>query len=152
MYSGGLYYAAAVLAPPGYGPFAAWITGWSNWMVQVTGAPSVDYALSAMTLAAASITHPTYVPQNYQIFLLTVFVMIIHACISSMPTLWIANFNSYGSTLNMICLFIVIIMIPASVTGTADTPKFLPSKQVWSIQNATDWYVSYPYLEYLLEL
>ena len=26
--SGGLYYAAAVLAPPGYGPFAAWITGW----------------------------------------------------------------------------------------------------------------------------
>ena len=26
--SGGLYYAAAVLAPPGWGPFAAWITGW----------------------------------------------------------------------------------------------------------------------------
>lgn len=25
--SGGLYYAAAVLAPPGWGPFAAWITG-----------------------------------------------------------------------------------------------------------------------------
>ena len=42
--SGGLYYASAVLAPPGYGPFAAWITGWSNWLGQVTGAPSVDYA------------------------------------------------------------------------------------------------------------
>lgn len=41
--SGGLYYAAAVLAGPKYGPFAAWITGWSNWFVQVTGAPSVDY-------------------------------------------------------------------------------------------------------------
>lgn len=26
--SGGLYYAAAVLAPPGWGPLAAWITGW----------------------------------------------------------------------------------------------------------------------------
>jgi amino acid transporter len=38
--SGGLYYAAAVLAPPGYGPFAAWITGWSNWLAQVTAAPS----------------------------------------------------------------------------------------------------------------
>ena len=25
--SGGLYYASAVLAPPGWGPFAAWITG-----------------------------------------------------------------------------------------------------------------------------
>lgn len=30
-------------------------------------------------------------------------------------------------------------MIPASVTGTADSPKFFPSKQVWSIQNGTDW-------------
>ncbi|TAQ83720.1 hypothetical protein B7494_g7955 [Chlorociboria aeruginascens] len=137
--SGGLYYASAVLAPPGWGPFAAWLTGWSNFFVQVTGAPSVDYALSAMILAAASITHPDYVPTNYQTFLLTVLVMIIHACISSMPTLWIARFNSWGSTLNMIALVVVIIIIPASVTGTADTPKFLPSSQVWSIQNGTDW-------------
>ena len=42
--SGGLYYASAVLAPEGWGPLAAWMTGWSNWLGQVTGAPSVDYA------------------------------------------------------------------------------------------------------------
>jgi hypothetical protein len=36
--SGGLYYASAVLAPPGWGPLAAWITGWSNWLSQITGA------------------------------------------------------------------------------------------------------------------
>jgi amino acid transporter len=108
-------------------------------MVQITGAPSVDYALSAMILAAASITHPAYIPTQWQTFLLTVFIMIIHACISSMPTLWIARFNSYGSTMNMICLFVVIIMIPTSVTGTETTPKFFPSSQVWSIQNGTDW-------------
>ncbi|CAL3973012.1 hypothetical protein PZA11_005357 [Diplocarpon coronariae] len=137
--SGGLYYAAAVLAPPGYGPFAAWITGWSNWMVQITGAPSVDYALSAMTLAAVSIAHPSYVPQDYQVFLLSVVVMIIHACISSMPTSWIAKFNSYGSTMNMIALFVVIVMIPVSVSGTPTTPKFFPSSKVWSMQNGTDW-------------
>jgi amino acid transporter len=127
------------LAPPGWGPFAAWITGWSNWLTQVTGAPSVDYALSAMVLAAASIMNPEYQPTNYQTFLLTVLVMIIHACISSMPTLWIANFNSYGSTLNMICLIVVVIVIPASVTGSDTSPKFQPSSQVWSIQNGTDW-------------
>jgi amino acid transporter len=143
--SGGLYYASAVLAPPGYGPFAAWITGWSNWCTQVTGAPSVDYALSAMILAAASITNPNYVPTNWQTYLLTVFIMLIHACISSMPTKWIAQFNSYGSTFNMIGLVVVIIMIPASVTDYVDPvsgdtfPKFLPSSQVWSIQNGTEW-------------
>jgi hypothetical protein len=38
--SGGLYYAAAVLAPEGWGPFASWLTGWSNWLAQVTAAPS----------------------------------------------------------------------------------------------------------------
>jgi amino acid transporter len=41
--SGGLYYASAVLAPPGWGPFAAWLTGWSNWLAQVTAAPSGKY-------------------------------------------------------------------------------------------------------------
>jgi amino acid transporter len=137
--SGGLYYASAVLAPPGYGPLASWLTGWSNWLVQITGAPSVDYALSAMVLAAASIVNPEFEPQNYQTFLLAVFVMIIHAAISSMPTLWIARFNSWGSTLNMIMLVVVIILIPCVVFATPDSPKFQPSSQVWAIQNGTEW-------------
>ena len=91
--SGGLYYAAAVLAPPGYGPFAAWLTGWSNWMGQITAAPSVDYAVAAMILAAASINNPDYVPANHQTFLLTTLILIVHTAISSMPTRWIAKFN-----------------------------------------------------------
>ena len=65
--SGGLYYAAAVLAPPGWGPLAAWVTGWSNWVGQITAAPSVDYGVAAMILAAASIQNPSYVPTNYQV-------------------------------------------------------------------------------------
>ena len=48
--SGGLYYASAVLAPPGWGPFAAWITGWSNWLSQVTAAPSGQYRLNQLHL------------------------------------------------------------------------------------------------------
>ena len=108
-------------------------------MVQVTGAPAVDYALAAMLLACGSITHPDFVPTDWQTFLLTVFIMIIHGFISSMPTLWVAWYNSIGSTLNIICLLIVIVMIPAAVTGTDTSPKFFPSGQVWSIQNGTDW-------------
>ncbi|KAG0142042.1 hypothetical protein CROQUDRAFT_98025 [Cronartium quercuum f. sp. fusiforme G11] len=49
--SGGLYYAAAFLAPVGYGPLASWITGWSHWIAQVTGPPSGDYALASMIFA-----------------------------------------------------------------------------------------------------
>lgn len=138
--SGGLYYAAAVLAPPGWGPLAAWITGWSNWLVQITGAPSVDYGTSAMILAAASINDPSYVPTNYQTYLLTCFMMVIHGCMSSLPTRWLAKTNSFGSTFNMIALVVVIILIPAGTDRVAKgLTKFTPSSEVWQIQNGTDW-------------
>ena len=130
--SGGLYYAAAVLAPPGWGPLAAWLTGWSNWLVQVTAAPSVDYALAAMILAGASINNPDYIPQDYQVFLLTVLILVIHGFISSMPTRRIAQLNSYGSTFNIIALIIVIITIPAATNRKEKgLPKFTPASTVW---------------------
>lgn len=130
--SGGLYYAAAVLAPPGWGPFAAWLTGWSNWLAQVTAAPSVNYGVSAMILAAASINHPTYIPTGWQTFLLTVFLMLLHATLSSMPTKWLAQFNSAGSTFNFAALVLVIVLILAGTDRPArGLPRFTPSRQVW---------------------
>ncbi|KAI5283068.1 hypothetical protein KEM54_002441, partial [Ascosphaera aggregata] len=135
--SGGLYYAAAVLAPGGWGPFAAWITGWSNWICQITAAPSCDYSLASMILAAASIMNLDYVPQNWQTYLLTVLIMVIHGIISSMPTQWIARLNAWGSVFNVIALVIVLIAIPASVKLN---PKFTPAATVWGhINNSTDW-------------
>ncbi|KAJ5805037.1 hypothetical protein N7474_010924 [Penicillium riverlandense] len=135
--SGGLYYAAAVLAPPKYGPFAAWITGWSSWIGQVTAAPSVNFSLSAMILACGSITNPSYVPTNWQVFLLTTLIMILHAAISSMPTKRVAQFNSWGSTFNIIALVVVLITIPAAAKTT---PKFTPAHEVWGhITNLTDF-------------
>ena len=94
-----------------------------------------------MILAAASINNPAYVPTQYQTFLLTALIMMTHGCISSMPTKWIANFNSVGSTLNIIALFIVIIMIPAG-TNRQDQglPRFVPSSEVWGdIYDGTDF-------------
>lgn len=130
--SGGLYYASAVLAPPGWGPLAAWITGWSNWMGQVTGAPSVNYGTAAMTLAAASIVNPSFVPQNYQVYLLTVLLMIIHACMASLPTKTIARVNSFGSSFNIVALIVVLILIPAATDRQSkDLPRFASSKEVW---------------------
>ncbi|KAI4112401.1 MAG: hypothetical protein LQ345_006449 [Seirophora villosa] len=139
--SGGLYYAAAVLAPPGWGPLASWLTGWSNWLMQVTGAPSVDYGMASLMLAAASIQNPAFVPQNYQVFLLTAFIMLIQACVSSMPTKSIASFNSYGSTLNIIAFIVVLITIPAATNRTGQgLPRFTPSSIMWgNFHEGTDF-------------
>jgi amino acid transporter len=85
-----------------------------------------------MILAAASISNPSYVPTDYQTFLLTVFIMILHAILSSMPTRWLAQFNSAGSTFNFLALIVVIIMIPAGTDRTdRGLPRFAPSSEVW---------------------
>jgi amino acid transporter len=90
-----------------------------------------------MILAAVSISNPDYVPTDWQTFLLTTFIMIIHAGISSMPTKRVAQFNSWGSTFNFLALIAVLIAIPA---GTSNSPKFTPSKKVWGdITNQTDF-------------
>ena len=125
----------------GWGPLAAWITGWSNWLAQVTGAPSVDYGMASMILAAGSMTHPDFVPENYQVFLLTALIMLIHGCISSMPTKWLAWFNSVGSTFNIIALLIVIILIPAGTNRESQgLTKFTPASEVWgSFYEGTDF-------------
>ncbi|KAL1305739.1 hypothetical protein AAFC00_007321 [Neodothiora populina] len=139
--SGGLYYASAVLAPKGWGPFAAWITGWSNWLGQITGAPSVNYGTASMILAAGSISNPSYVPQNYHVYLLTVLIMLIHGCMASLPTRTLARINSAGSTFNMIALVVVIILIPAGTNRTdQDLPRFTSSSEVWgTIYPGTDY-------------
>jgi amino acid transporter len=85
-----------------------------------------------MILAAASINNPSYIPTDYQTFLLTVFIMILHAILSSMPTKWLAQFNSAGSTFNFIALIVVIIMIPAGTDRSSrGLPRFAPSAEVW---------------------
>ncbi|KAH8197855.1 hypothetical protein TruAng_008002 [Truncatella angustata] len=53
-----------------------------------------------------------------------------------MPTLWIANFNSVGTVINILCLVITIIIIPAAAMGE---PKFQPNDVAWGIQNSTGW-------------
>jgi amino acid transporter len=89
-----------------------------------------------MILAVGSIRNPSYVPTNWQTFLLTVLIMIVQSFLSSMPTRWIANFNSVGTVVNIACLLITIIIIPAA---SKVSPKFQPNSFAWGIDNLTDF-------------
>lgn len=83
-------------------------------------------------LAAASIANPSYVPQTYQVWFLTALLTLIHACIGSLPTKWLANISSVGSILNFIAVVAVIIIIPAQTTREDQgLPRFAPSNVVW---------------------
>lgn len=94
-----------------------------------------------MILACASIQNPDYVPTTYQTFLLTIMLMLIHGCMASLPTRWIARVNAAGSTFNIIALIVVIIIIPAATNRVAQgLPRFAPSSVVWgTIYEGTDF-------------
>jgi amino acid transporter len=92
----------------------------------------VNYGTAAMILAAASIQNPAYVPTDYQTFLLTVFIMLIHGVMSSLPTKMLAQINTVGSTFNIIALLVVLILIPAGTDREErGLPRFTPSAEVW---------------------
>lgn len=138
--SGGLYYATAQLAPKKYAPLLSWIVGWSNYLVQVTGAPSVDYAGASMILALKTLSDPDYEATNGQLYLLTMALTTVNSLISSLPTKVISRFNMIGSTFNMLFLFIVFVMILGGDNRESQgLPKFNSNAQAWGITNQTDW-------------
>lgn len=139
--SGGLYYAAAVLAPPGWGPICAWIVGWSNWLCQVTSSPSIDYSLACMLLSMKTMNDPSYSASNYQIYLLTVGIMVTQSAISSLSTRFLAQFNTAGTAMNVVALFIALFIIVGADNRTSEgLPRYNSNHDVWSvIDNQTEW-------------
>ncbi|GMM46582.1 hypothetical protein DAPK24_031570 [Pichia kluyveri] len=138
--SGGLYYATAMLAPPKYKAILSWIVGWSNYFVQVTGAPSVAYGGASMILALKQIMDDSYVYQTWHCYLLTVGLTFLAAIIASLPTKWIAWINSASTILNLIFLFVSwIVVLGGNNRVEQGLPKFNSNKIAWGIDNLTDW-------------
>lgn len=143
--SGGLYYATKQLAPPDKPVLAAylsWFVGWSNWLVQITAAPSINYGCATMILSVKLYVVSDYLASNGEIFGLLVGIMIACSFILSMPTKWIARFNEVGSSANSIFLLIVFIMMLAgndrkNISGTSS--NFNTGGYAFAIVNQTDW-------------
>ncbi|KAE9371918.1 amino acid transporter-like protein [Stipitochalara longipes BDJ] len=135
--SGGLYYASAVLAPEGWGPFASWCVGWSNFLGFSTGPCSVNYALAAMIIAAAEIGYPNYVPETWHLYLTFLLLLIIQGCLAMNSTKFLGYINLVGTVANLLVLVIFIIWLPV---GSIQRPKFNDNHTVWvNVQNGTDW-------------
>ena len=101
----------------------------------------MNYGTAAMILACGAIQNPDYEPTDYQTFLLTVFIMMIHSVMASLPTKWIARVNSAGSTFNIVALIVVIILIPAACDRTTrGLSRFNSNSHVWgTIYQGTDY-------------
>lgn len=138
--SGGLYYATAMLAPPKYKVILSWIVGWSNYFVQVTGAPSVAYSTASIILTCKQLADPDYEQQTWQVYLLSVGLSFLAACQASMETKWLAWINSASTVLNILLLFISFVVILGGNTRESQgLPKFNDNSFAWAIDNQTEW-------------
>lgn len=138
--SGGLYYATAMLSPPKYKALLSWIVGWSNYFVQVTGAPSVGYSTASIILTCKQLADPSYEQQTWQCFLLSIAICFLAAVQASLPTKWIAWSNSISTILNIVLLFISFVIILGGNTRLDQgLPHFNPNSFAWAIDNQTEW-------------
>ncbi|KAK0653089.1 amino acid/polyamine transporter I [Cercophora newfieldiana] len=60
--SGGPYFWAAMLAPPKWSAFAAWITGWFNLLGQVAVTTGISFGLANLIPTAVTVKNPDFVP------------------------------------------------------------------------------------------
>lgn len=139
----GTPYAVSQLAPPKYAAFFTWMTCFSNWICQITASPSVNYACACMILALKAYnTSDGYSPTNGEIYGLTLGIQVVHGVISSLPTKWLAYFNTMSTGCNMLFLCIVFIMILAGNKRDVLNPgatKFNPNSVAWGLDNQTEY-------------
>lgn len=140
--SAGTPYAVSQLAPKKWAPFLTWVTCFSNWMCQITAAPSCNYSGASMILALASFGSE-YVPERWHVYLLTTAINVVHAFLSSMPTKYLAWLNNMSTTVNMLFLAIVFVIIFAANDRlgmyNGDVSKFNTNGMAWGFDNQTDF-------------
>lgn len=140
--SAGTPYAVSQLAPKKWAPMLTWFTCFSNWMCQITAAPSVNYSCACMMFALGTY-NSGFQPNNGHIYGLSTAIMVSHAIISSLPTKWLASFNNLGTTINMVFLIIVFVIIFAGNDRVSmydgAIPKFNTNSQAWSFDNQTEF-------------
>ncbi|CAB63537.1 Amino acid permease [Schizosaccharomyces pombe] len=135
--SGGLYYAAAVFAPKGWGPLASWITGWSNYIGNIIGQPSVNSSAASMILGAVTVNRPDFVIQRWQWFLLAVAIQCFNCVLACLPTRIISRINGVATYLNTAFLFIAGITILAY---GGKNHNFVKGTKIWGDYiNTTQW-------------
>ena len=88
------------------------VVGWSNFLGFTTGPCSVNYALAAMILAAASINNPNYTPETWHLYLTFLFLLIIEGCLTMNSTKFLGYLNIIGTVMNVLVLVILWVFVP----------------------------------------
>ncbi|CAI6000317.1 unnamed protein product [Closterium sp. NIES-65] len=127
--AGSLYFWAAALAGPKYGPFAAWITGWLEFVGLSVGVGGVAFGgmmgvggvafggiqqiMSLVLLATGGSNSGGYTFPDYLQFLACVALILMCAAINVLPIKRVGQVLAIGTVLQILVAFVFIITLPA---------------------------------------
>ncbi|KAI8948842.1 amino acid/polyamine transporter I [Xylaria longipes] len=81
--SGGPYFWAALMAPPRWSPFAAWITGWFNLLGQVAVTTGISFGLAGLIATVATVKSPDYEPTPAKTIGIYAAVLVSHGLVNT---------------------------------------------------------------------
>lgn len=111
------------------------ITGWSNFVGQITAPCSVNFALASMILIAAQIGHPSYAMETFHVYLLMVGLLVSQGALTMNSTRFVGRLNKIGTTTNLIVLVVFIVWMPV---GSMNSPKTNPHSEVWTFKGVVN--------------
>ncbi|KAI0537301.1 amino acid/polyamine transporter I [Xylaria digitata] len=127
--SGGPYFWAAMMAPPRWSPFAAWITGWFNLLGQVAVTTGISFGLAGLIATAATVKSVDYEPTPAKTIGIYAAVLVSHGLV-----------NTFGVRVLKYLNNVSIILHSAGVTALAvavlaKAPKHQPASFVFGYLN-----------------
>ncbi|KAM7189835.1 amino-acid permease BAT1 [Naviculisporaceae sp. PSN 640] len=98
--SGGPYFWSAMLAPPRWSPFAAWLTGWYNLLGQVAVTTGITFGLAGLLSTAITVKNPDFEPTPSITIGIYAALLISHAVINSFGVRTLRYLNNVSIVLH----------------------------------------------------
>ncbi|KAL8366506.1 hypothetical protein RB595_005006 [Gaeumannomyces hyphopodioides] len=148
--SGGPYFWAAMLAPPRWSPFAAWITGWFNLLGQVAVTTGISFGLAGLAATAATVQNPDYVPTPAKTIGIYAAILVSHGIVNTFGVRLLKYLNNisiflHSAGVTAICIAVLAkapTLQPASfVFGHFNDGTGTNGADGWSIRASTAYVV-----------
>ncbi|KAJ2895329.1 APC amino acid permease [Zalerion maritima] len=112
--SGGPYFWAALLAPPAWSAFAAWITGWFNLLGQVAVTTGISFGLAGLIATAATVQNPGYEPSASKTIGIYAAILVSHGVVNTFGVKSLRFFNNlsiflHSAGISALCIAVLAI-------------------------------------------
>ncbi|KAK4033730.1 amino-acid permease BAT1 [Parachaetomium inaequale] len=111
--SGGPYFWAAMLAPPRWSPFAAWLTGWYNLLGQVAVTTGITFGLANLLPTAITLKNPSFTPTPAISIGIYAALLLSHAVVNTFGVRILRHLNNFSILLHSAGITAICITILA---------------------------------------